>query len=72
MLLREIKFLIEKRREICQSEIYAAIDADNGLIDQALSELLLKGIISEVNSDGACRGCPMKCNIQSEKIYRIC
>jgi len=71
MLLREIKSLIEERREICRSEIYSAIDADNGLIDQALSELLLKGIISEVKPDEACRGCPMKCDMRREKIYRI-
>jgi hypothetical protein len=71
MLLRDIKTLIKERSEICLSEIYSSIEADRGLIDQALSELLVKGIISEITSDRACKGCPMKCNIQGERVFRI-
>lgn len=71
MLLREIKALIEARGEICQSEIYSAVDADTGLVDQALSELLLKGIITEIVNDGACKGCPMRCVVRGERIFRI-
>ena len=71
MLLREIKSLIEERMEICVSEIYSAVDADRGLVDQALSELLYKGIITEIKYNGACKGCPMKCDIQVERIFRI-
>jgi hypothetical protein len=71
MLLRDLKALINERSEICLSEIYSSIEADRGLIDQALSELLIKGIISETNSGRACKGCPMKCNIQGERVFRI-
>lgn len=71
MLLREIKSLIEGRGEICLSEIYSIIEADRGLIDQAVSELLHKGIIKEIIYDGACKGCPVNCNIRGEKILRF-
>lgn len=70
MLLGEIKTLIETRVEICQSEIYSVIKADRGLIDQALSELLAKGIISEVMNPGLCKGCLVKCNIFNERVFR--
>jgi len=71
MLLREVKNLIEEKREICLSEIYSSIDGDKGLIDQALFELSEKGIIKELNSERACKGCPMKCESRGEKIFRI-
>lgn len=72
MLLKEIKSLIETRGEICHSEIYSVIDADRGLIDQALSELLVKGVITEAVNNGVCKGCPVKCNIYNERIFRSC
>jgi predicted transcriptional regulator len=72
MLLREIKSLIMRRGEVCQSEVYSAIDADRGLIDQAVSELLAKGIIKEITNNGICKGCPAGCKIQTERLFRIC
>jgi len=71
MVLREVKTLIKERGEICLSEIYSRIDGDKGLIDQALFELEEKGIITEIDSNRACKGCPMNCSSRGEKIFRI-
>ncbi|HNX25043.1 MAG TPA: hypothetical protein PKG60_13430 [Spirochaetota bacterium] len=72
MILRDVKTLIQSRGEICLSEIYILIEGDKGLIDQALFELLEKGIIKEINPERACKGCPMKCNTRGERIFRNC
>ncbi len=71
MILREIKNIIKERGEICLSELYPLIDADKGLVDQVLSDLLEKNIITEVVTDRACKGCPMKCNERGERVFRI-
>ena len=71
MLLSEIKNIIKERGEVCVSEIYSAVDADKGLIDHALYQLLAKGIIIEVVPEKHCTGCLMNCNIKGEKIYRL-
>ncbi len=71
MIISEIKKIITERREICISEIYAAVDADRGLVDHALYQLLAKGIIVEVVPEKHCAGCLMNCNIKGEKIYRL-
>lgn len=71
MILRDIKKLIQERGEICLSELYSLIDADKGLIDQALLELSEKGVISEVVTERACRGCPVNCNTRGERVFRI-
>ncbi len=70
MLLSEVKKIIEARGEICISEIYAAVDADRGLVDHALYQLLAKGIIIEVVPEKHCAGCMMNCAVKGEKIYR--
>ncbi len=71
MIISEIKKLITERGEICISEIYAAINADRGLVDHALYQLLAKGIITEVVPEKHCAGCLMNCNIKGEKVYRL-
>lgn len=71
MLLSEIKNIIKERGEVCVSEIYSAVDADKGLIDHALYQLLAKGVIIEVVPEKHCAGCLMNCNIKGEKIYRL-
>jgi len=71
MILREIKNIIKERGEICLSELSSLIDADKGLIDQVLSDLLEKKVITEVITDRACKGCPMKCNERGERVFRI-
>jgi predicted transcriptional regulator len=71
MILIELKTLIKERGEICLSELYSLVDSDRGLIDQAIFELLQKGIITEIDTERACKGCPMKCNTQGEKVFRI-
>ena len=71
MLLTDIKRVIQERGEVCISEIYAAVDADRGLVDHALYQLLAKGIIIEVVPEKHCAGCLMNCNIKGEKVYRL-
>ncbi|HOP29475.1 MAG TPA: FeoC-like transcriptional regulator [Spirochaetota bacterium] len=71
MLLAEIKRLVEKRGEVCASEIYAAVDADRGLVDHALYQLMAKGVIIEVVAEKHCTGCMMNCSVKGEKIYRL-
>ena len=71
MLISELKTLIEEKGEICSSEIFAIIKADKGLIEHALNQLKLKGIIEEVIPQKHCQGCLAQCNIKSEKIYRV-
>lgn len=71
MLLSEIRNIIAARGEVCISEIYAAVDADRGLVDHALYQLLAKGIIIEVVPEKHCAGCMMNCSIKGEKVYRL-
>jgi len=71
MILREIKNIIKERGEICLSELYSLVDADKGLVDQVLSDLLGKRIITEVVTERACKGCPMKCNERGERVFRL-
>ncbi len=71
MILREVKTLIKERGEICLSELYSAIKGERGLIDQAIFELIEKEIIIEVNTERACKGCPMNCNTHGERVFRI-
>jgi hypothetical protein len=71
MILRDIKRVIEERGEICLSELYSLIDADKGLVDQVLRDLIEKKIITEVITERACNGCPMKCNERGERVFRL-
>lgn len=71
MVLSEVKNLISSRGEICISEIYSAIDADRGLVDHALYQLMAKGVIIEVIPEKHCAGCMMNCAVKGEKVYRI-
>ena len=71
MIASEVKRFISEKGEACISEIYAAIDADRGLVDHALYQLVAKGIITEAEADKHCRGCMMNCSVRGEKIYRL-
>ncbi len=71
MILRDVKKIINDRGEICLSELYSAIEGERGLIDQALFELIEKKIITEINPERACKGCPMNCSTKGERIFRI-
>jgi hypothetical protein len=71
MILRDIKKIIEERGEICLSELYSLTDADKGLVDQVISDLIGKKIITEVVTGNSCKGCPMKCNERGERVFRL-
>jgi len=71
MILRDVKTLIRERGEICLSEMYSLIDGDRGLVDQAIFELLERGVIVEINTERACKGCPMSCSTKGERVFRI-
>jgi hypothetical protein len=71
MILRDIKKIIEERGQVCISELYSLTDADKGLVDQVLSDLLEKRIIIEVVTESACKGCSMRCNERGERVFRL-
>ena len=71
MLMSEIKRLFLENSELCVSEIRNRVNADTGLVEHAIEQLMAKGFIVEVNYKTECRGCSMNCSARGERVYRL-
>ena len=71
MILSEIIDIIKQKGEVCETELYTMVDADRGLVNHAVEQLVRKKVIIEVNFETDCRGCSMKCSARNGKVYRM-
>ena len=71
MMLGEIKYLFKESREMSLSEIQSRVNADMGLVEHAVKQLVAKGFLVEVNYESECRGCSMKCSSRGERVFRL-